>query len=86
MRLNLEPRALTVGVRQVRSGEIHGAVDQSDVRKRLRKVARLPTAPRVIPFGEQSHIVPNGQESLEEALRFKSAILQNQVVNQPEAA
>ena len=55
-----------IGRRSVGVGQVHGGVDQRDVRERLREVADQAPAPRVVLLGEQADVVAQRQQPLEQ--------------------
>src|SRR5690606_30830366 len=61
--------------------EVPRAVDERDVRIRLREVPELPLAPTVILLREQAHIVAQGQQALEEPPRVLQPTLEDIVVH-----
>src|SRR5689334_5885673 len=67
-------------------GQVVGGVDQGDVREGLRKISDLAREARVEFLGEQSDIVAQRQQTLEELARLVDAPQQGIVVGQPKAA
>src|SRR5215471_20423300 len=63
-----------------------GGVDQSQVRETLRKISKLPAGDRVVLFSEQSEMIPDREQPLEQFLRFRHSPLEGVIVGQPEAA
>src|SRR3954452_24190418 len=61
-------------------------IDQSDVRKRLRKITDLPAGSRVIFFRQKPDIIAQLEEPLEHPPRVVIPALQNVVVGEPKTA
>src|SRR5205807_6707183 len=83
------PRLLAVGAllgRSLSPGQVVSGVDQGDVRKGLRKISDLAREARVEFLSEQSDIVAQRQQTLEELARLVDAPQQDVVVGQPKAA
>jgi len=69
--------------RAVAAREVEGRVDERDVRERLREVAHLPPALRVVLLGEQADVVANGEQALEEPLGVVATAKEREVVAVP---
>ena len=61
-------------------------VDQGDMREGLRVVAHLPPRPRIVFFGEQTDIVAQREQPLEQYAGVVVPALQDVVVGEPETA
>jgi hypothetical protein len=66
--------------------EVEGAVDEGDVRERLREVAELPTRPRVPLLGEQPEFVASREHALEQLFGLVEPALERESVREPERA
>src|SRR5437762_12995553 len=61
------------------------AVDERDVREGLREVSDLPPRVHVVLFREQSHVVADREQPLEQAARLVHAPGQDVRIHEPEA-
>ena len=68
------------------SGQIMGGVDQRDVREGLRVIADLPSCDWIVFLGEETDIVPQREQSLEQRAGVIMPALQDVVVGEPKAA
>jgi hypothetical protein len=66
--------------------EVISAVDQRQMRKRLRKIADQALGALIVFFTQQTDVVPQGNEIAEKPLRVGNAALQNVGINEPKAA
>src|SRR5262249_60874613 len=66
--------------------QVQGRSNQSEMRKRLRKITDLPLRLRVVFFRKQADIVANRQQTLEQGGCFGVAVLQRVIVGKPKAA
>ena len=71
-RLRVSPAAMLRG--SARPRQIARGVDERHVRERLRKVAQHPPSLRIVFFGEQSHVVAQRQQTLEQLFRLGRAV------------
>src|SRR6478672_1987898 len=67
-------------------GEVLRRIDQTDMRKSLREVAKLATCPRVILLSQETDVVPDGKQPLEDLRCLVLAAHQCQGIGQPEGA
>ena len=61
-------------------------VDQGNMREGLRVVAHLPPCPRIVFFGEQTDIVAQRKQPLEQRPSVIMPTLQDVIVGEPETA
>ena len=73
-------------VRALDSRQVVGTVHQCHVGERLGEVAELAPRRRVIFLGQESNVVGEANQSLEEGASFVDASQQREVVHQPECA
>src|SRR5882724_582520 len=66
--------------------EVHRRVDERDVRESLREVAEVAARARIVLLREQTHVVGEAAQPLEEAARLVAAPEHDEAVGQPEAA
>ena len=66
--------------------EVAGSVDESDVREGLWKVAEHTARDGIVLLGEESDVVPDDEETLEESTRLGMPALEREVVSEPERA
>src|SRR5712691_200411 len=66
--------------------EVMRGVDERDVRERLREVADLAAAARVVLLGQQADVVAQREDPLEQRARLVDAPEQHVRVGEPEAA
>src|SRR5262249_43761165 len=66
--------------------QVIGAVDQGQVRKRLRKIADQALGARIVFLAQQADFVAKSDQPPEQVFGFVEALLQNVNVDQPEAA
>src|SRR6185312_6106658 len=52
----------------------------------LREIAELTSGPRVVLLGKQTDVVTKREQAVEHRARFRQAALQDEIVDQPEAA
>src|SRR5437868_2214304 len=67
-------------------GQVMRGIDQRDMRERLREIAHLPAGSRIVFLRQQSEIVAQIEEPLEQRPRVHIAALQDIIVGEPEAA
>ena len=65
--------------------EVVGAVNECEVRERLRKISELAVFFGIVLFGEKADIVAQREQVLEKGARFFDPALQGVVVNHPKA-
>src|SRR6478752_1123123 len=82
---SFSPRSMVLSC-QVLTGEVDRAVHQTDVAERLRVVAELAPGRRVVLLGEQSHVVAQVQQPVEERFGLVPAARPQQGVHEPERA
>jgi hypothetical protein len=61
-------------------------LDECQVRKRLGKVAELDPSPRIVFFAQQSEIVAQTKQAIEQCLGFVQPALHSEDFDQPERA
>ena len=66
--------------------QVQRSPDESEMRKCLRKVSDLPLRLRIVLFREKTDIVAKRQQAFEQGARFRVAILQRIVVDEPKTA
>ena len=58
-------------------------VDQADVRKRLREIAQLAPRSRIVLLRQQTHVVTDREQTLEDGARLVIAPRHRQVIGKP---
>src|SRR5271163_1295143 len=69
-----------------RARQIIGAVDEREMRERLRKIADQALEVRIVFFAQQADIVAQPDQPSEQLFSFAEALLQYVDVDQPETA
>jgi hypothetical protein len=68
------------------AAELPGGVDEADQGERLRCVAEVPAGDRIVFLGEQTDVVAQSEEPLEQLLCLSVTACAVQGVDEPEAA